>query len=463
MIKTLQKKFTVTAMIAISVLIVVLLGTVNVMNIWRVGNENSRILEMLVRDEGVHPGENSGPDNEEKINDYENIDSLDVPEGSNFGEMNDFPESTASDEPFFEGSSDTSANPHSAPGKHDIFNPPITEDTAMSARYFLVLVDNNNQVVYTDVSRISSVTEDEAKVYVEDILRGGKSSGKMNSFIYAVEESRDGQGKIVVFLNVSNQSRSILAVLLTSIAIGAVCWVLMLLLVIILSKKAIRPIAVNMEKQKRFVTDAGHEIKTPLAIILANTDAMELHNGENKWSRNIRTQTKRLSGLMQNLLTLSKMDENGQRIVMQEIDMSMLVREGADSFIEPARLKGVTIDADIPSGVMVNANKENMVQLVSILIDNAVKYSKANGTIEVALQHSGKGFVLKTRNTCDALPDAEAEQLFDRFYRGDAARTQKSGGYGIGLSVARAIVEAHKGTISAEYGKGDTIIFTVKI
>lgn len=237
----------------------------------------------------------------------------------------------------------------------------------------------------------------------------------------------------------------------------------MLLLVVGLSKRAIRPIAVNMEKQKQFVTDAGHEIKTPLAIILANTDAMELHNGESKWSRNIRTQTERLSGLMKNLLTLSRMDEGNVMTAMTELDISGLVREAADTFKEPAALKHIQIITSIKGDLKLHANREQMVQLVSVLLDNAVKYSPENDSIELVLDGSQREIVLKCRNACHALPEVPADRLFDRFYRGDTARTQKSGGYGIGLSVARAIVEAHKGTIKAVYEKEDHITFTVVI
>lgn len=451
MIKTLQRKFIITAMIAISVLIIVLLGTINVVNISHLGNQSDMLLEMITRDEGVHPegfGEPGVLDGDVNIdfpNDYNNVTDVGVA-GEQDAEI---------DQSEFE-------KPEKRPWDHNIFNPVINEDTAMSARYFLVRADEDGNIVNIDVSRISSVSKDEAKEYATNLLTKGRISGEVDSFKYMVKDSADGRGTVIVFLNIANQYQAIFTVLLTSAGIGILCWMLMLLLVVILSNKAIRPIAVNMDKQKQFVTDAGHEIKTPLAIILANTDAMELHNGESKWSKNIRTQTTRLSGLMQNLLTLSRMDEADHKVVMSDVDISILVNEAVDSFTESAKLKGIIINADITSDIVFNANREQMIQLISILMDNAVKFSLEKSDIDVSLHGTGKNPVLSIRNICDKLPKGLPEKLFDRFYRGDSARTQKSGGYGIGLSVARAIVEIHKGAISAEYGEDNAITFLVE-
>lgn len=432
MIRTLQKRFIITAMAAITVLLVVLLGTINALNIWRVNNETDNTLSILMKNEGLGlPGPHMLPEGEE----HEGVSGI----------------------------GDEGGKPGPEPERHNIFNPAISEDMAMAARFFMVRLNQEGEVVYTDISRISSVDEAAAQEYALKAAESGNMEGTMDNFEYRIADSENGQGRVVIFLNVSNNRRTILAVLFISIGIGCAGWLLMLLLVVGLSKRAIRPIAVNMEKQKQFVTDAGHEIKTPLAIILANTDAMELHNGESKWSRNIRTQTERLSGLMKNLLALSRMDEGNVMTAMTELDISGLVQETADTFKEPAALKHIQIITSIKGDLKLHANREQMVQLVSVLLDNAVKYSPENDSIELVLDGSQREIVLKCRNACHALPDVPADRLFDRFYRGDTARTQKSGGYGIGLSVARAIVEAHKGTIKAVYEKEDHITFTAVI
>ena len=459
MVKTLQKKFIITAMIAITVLLVVTLGAVNVFNISRLRNEMNNTLTMLVENDGMRPGDNAGNPQLATV-----TDGMQTPPAMNGTDQNWVEESDGVTVPET-GATDNQPQPPEAKDdkRPNLFNPEISEDMAMAARYFLVRFDMDGQIVYTDVSNISSVDEETANAYASEVYASGKTSGKKEEFRYRVQASKDGCGTNIVFLNVGSDRQSILAVLLISSLIFVVGWGLMLLLVIALSQRAIRPIAENLEKQKQFVTDAGHEIKTPLAIILANTEAMELHNGESKWSKNIRKQTERLSGLMKNLLTLARMEEGTAPVVMTDLDMSKLTKEVADSFVESAKLKQIEMQTRITSDIKLHANREEMTQLLTILLDNAIKYSIEQADIVLTLAKRGKEVTLSCENTCEKLPDVEADRLFDRFYRSDAARTQKSGGYGIGLSVARAIVQNHKGKISAEYKDGNRIVFRVEI
>lgn len=442
MIKTLQKKFIITAMAAITVLILVLLGTINGINIWRVHNESDNTMNMLLDTESKNAP--SPMDNAEAP---ENPADMQPPE--DMGTPEDI------GNPYDE--------PYKKPGMNDIFNPAISEDMVMAARYFSARVDSDGDIVYVDVSHISSVDEAEAMEYVQQVIGGSSKEGSFDNLHYQIRESADGQGSVIVFLNVSNIRRTILSVLIISIIIGLVGWILMLLLVIGLSKHAIRPIAANIERQKQFVTDAGHEIKTPLAIILANTDAMELHNGESKWSKNIRSQAERLSGLMKNLLSLSKMDEGNLNTVMEDVDISRLSKDIVEAFLESAELKNIDLGVDINDNIKVHANKEHMTQLINILMDNAIKYTPEDGHIRFTLHEGHHNCIIKCQNSCETLPDVPAGRLFDRFYRGDSARTQKNGGYGIGLSVAKAIAEMYKGKISAEYVGDREIIFKVVI
>lgn len=415
MIKTLQKKFILTAMLAISILLVVLLGAINVVNAGMVNQQTEFTLNMLVK--------------------------------------------KATDKAPPRDSMETLQN-QQEPKEPDL---PKKEDVTMSSRYFWVCMDNSGVIVETDMSHISSVTEDEAKEMAQKAAEQDADSGRVEGFRYTIQSTHDEQGSVAVFLDTTTQVYSMLRVLGLSVVIGLLCWLLMLVLVILLSKRAILPIARNMEKQRQFVTDAGHEIKTPLAIILANTDAMELHLGKNKWSKNIREQTMRLNGLMQNLLTLARMDENSTAFPSADFSAAHLLEESLHPFYEAAALKGIVIETDIQPDVMLHANRDNMARLISILMDNAVKYADAGGQIHVLLKKSNKTVVFQVKNTCAELPKEEPEKLFDRFYRGDSARTQKNGGYGIGLSAARAIAESNRGSIAAEYENQNTIVFTVKI
>lgn len=410
MSKALQKKFILTAMAAITILLLVALGAVNVTNFILVSGQSERMLEMLAENEGRF-----------------------IPQEQR--------------------------RERRAP---EIFMPPINADDAMSARYFLVRLDREDEPAYTDVSHIASVTEEEARAYAADILDSGEERGSCGRFRYRAVDTAEG-GRVLIFLDTSSQLRGIVTVLVISAFIGVICWLLMLLLVVLLSKRTIRPIALNMEKQRQFVTNAGHEIKTPLAIILTNTDALELHQGESRWSRNIRTQALRLTGLMQNLLALAKMDEQGTGLPTEMLNLSSLLEGLLPQFQEPAAGRNVTLRADIQPELMLKANRESMTQLFSILLDNGVKYTSPGEELSVSMKRADRKIQLQIRNICDALPEAAPERLFERFYRGDSARTQKNGGYGIGLSAARAIAEAHRGTISAEYAEGRMISFTVRL
>ena len=410
MTKALQRRFVVVSMAAISVLLLVLVGAINVANFSISAKRVEQVLLQLVESEGLYT-----PPNMQQGN-----------------------------------------SPH-AP------NAP-TPDDMMGARYFFVRFDAYGAIVQANVSHILAVTEEAALHIAQQIYQSGAQSGYTDSFRYQVAHALDGRSSLVICLDISSQQRSVVTVLLVSALIGLLCWLAMLMLVILLSKKAIRPIAVTLEKQKQFVTNAGHELKTPLAILLANTDALELHQGETKWSRNIRTQTVRLNGLMQNLLVLAKMDEGGGSLPTAEFSLSLLTGEVLDFYQEAAAAKGIALRSVVQPEVMLRANRESIVQLLSVLLDNAVQYTPADGTIQVVLTKEKSGIVFQVENSVETPPEGDLERLFDRFYRGDPARTQKSGGYGIGLSAARAVAEAHGGTITARYdGPRATMMFTVKL
>ncbi len=352
--------------------------------------------------------------------------------------------------------------PHMAihPGGFDrVFDYSPTEDSKMGAVYFSVSFNAKAEPQKANVSHIASVSQADAIEMAASISIADGSEGSLEGFKYKVIKTPD-QGYTATFLDTGSQRSSVLRTALVSLFAGLLCWLLMLLLVVLLSKRAILPIAENIEKQKRFVTDAGHELKTPLAIILANTEAMELHTGETKYSRNIRNQVARLSGLTKNLLTLAKADEHKLLGDLESIDFSVLVSETAAMFKENAELKHLSIDLKIEDKPLVVGSKEQLTQLLSIMLDNAVKYSPDDSAISLKLSACDKA-VLEIRNSVSTT-DIPTEYMFDRFYRADDSRNQK-GGYGIGLSAAQAIVQGHGGTINAHYEDGNTICFTVKI
>ena len=433
MVKQLQKKFIISAMLAVTILLVVLIGGINVFNYLTTSNDNDRLMEML-----GNSFENStmwNADTTDNTQPPQSITGTQQNTADASGNQNDtgFP-------PQDDGTKPPDNKKNNGFGRHD-------KSAMDSARYAAVAIDKNGNIIRTDVTHISSLTEDEATAITEALKNTASGTGAYSGYLYRISDTRTG-GRIIILLDNGMQISSFFTVLFISVGAGIFGWLLMLLLVILLSKKTIAPVARSIEKQKQFVTNAGHEIKTPLAIILANTDAMELHNGENKWSKNIRAQTLRLSGLMQNLLMLAKMDESSAKLPMCSFDISTAAEDTVSAFIEPAALKGVMIEQDIQKGLQLNGNRDSIVQLMTVLLDNAVKYTVSGGMIRAKLSGNEKNITLSIANTCE--PIDHPEKLFDRFYRGDSARTQKNGGYGIGLSVALAIAELHKGSITAE-------------
>ncbi len=405
MIKTLQKKFIFSAMLAITILLVILLGAINIGNLCISRRQSGQTLKMLLSEQTMQP-----PPDE---------------------------------------------------GHKGFLDAPMDENFRMSAVFFTVRVDRNGELQKVDTGRIADVSKEEAARLCREVMAAGSTKGTVGNFRYQMAESQRDGSRVYLFLDTSIQLRGILRVLFFSLAAGLAGWLAMLLLVVIISKRAIRPIAENISRQKQFVTDAGHEIKTPLAIILANTEAMELYQGESKWSKNIREQTLRLNGLMQNLLSLAKAEESGDAAIPETVSLTKTVSEGIRMFQEGMTLKRIALQSQIESGIDIRANREQLRHLISILLDNAVKYTVPGGNIAVSLERRGKAAVFRVENTCASLPDCPPEKLFDRFYRGDAARTQEGGGYGIGLFAAAAIVRLHGGQIKATYLPPDKIAFTV--
>lgn len=415
MIKTLKKKFVVTAMIAISVLLISLLGALNLFNYFSVQKEISRTLMML-------------SENEVLVDSNEN-------------------EMLRDNQPPFEF---YMKNPRN---KHDVF---------MTSTFFCVRFGKDGEVLRTDVSRVSSLKENDAEKMAQAAYEKGSSEGQDGKFRYTVKKDIWTEETVIVFLDTSTEMYSFFRVFLLSCMIGLVFWGMMLVLVILLSNRAIKPIAENIERQQQFVTNAGHEIKTPLAIIQSNTEAMELYIGENKWSKNIKEQTQRLSGLMKNLLLLARMDEGAAEVNISEFQFSVLLEKMIQEFEQPIEARNIRLQKEIQPELFLQADQSQIEHLISILMDNAVKYANENGEIFVSLRKEQKKIILQIQNSCESLPDVLPERLFERFYRADKARTQKNGGYGIGLSMARSIVAVNKGTINAEYIQPNTICFSVR-
>ena len=426
MIQTLKRKFIVTAMIAVTVLLALLLGAVNAVNAWSTGQEAKRLLESLVSMETQAWPELPGGENP----------PLTPPQG----------------EPPFQWEEG---------GPRGFMLEPFNENDQLSAVYFAVWL-REGEAVRTDVSRIGTVTEDEAAALARSAWEAGETEGREGSYRFASGLTVGGE-RVYVFLENAARQNAVLRVAALSALAGLGGWLLMLALVVLLSRKTIAPIAENMDRQRQFVTDAGHELKTPLAIIQANTEALELLSGETKWSRNIKAQTLRLTELTRDLLTLARAEELPAQGSFAPVDLSALAQKTAQMFQASMERRGLRLESDLETGVTVRGSEAQLANLCSILLDNAVKYAAQDTALALRLRAGEKTCTLRVENVCQTRPDCPPERLFDRFYRADAARSQSTGGFGIGLSAARVIARRHRGRLEAEYPAEDRIAFTVTL
>ncbi len=428
MTKELQKKFIRSAMLAVTLLLVIFFSVINISNYYVSERQIRQTLQrILLENAQMKPEEMPGA-------------------------QDDVREPERAPEP----KEDARAKP---PG--DL----RSEDELLAGQsYCYIRFGADGRVISLDVSHAISLTEESAKELADSAASSGRTSGRTDGYAYLISPDRVGGGSEAALLDLRGAGGTAVRILIISAAAGILCWLLMLALIVWLSGKAIRPIAENIERQKRFVTDAGHEIKTPLSIIRANADALELHEGGSRWLDNIRSQVDRLSSLTQNMLTLSRMDEGrDSREAAELFDAGKVFREICGSFREAAEARQVDLREKAAEGTEIRFRREEFERLVNIFMENAVKYAKTGGFIEAELESIGAGVRLTVRNSCDALPEGEPDRLFDRFYRDDRSRTRATGGSGIGLSVARAIVLQAGGSIRADCEEGDVIRFTADI
>jgi len=323
------------------------------------------------------------------------------------------------------------------------FSPELPHES----RYFSILLDKTFRVMYTDTTKISSVDSMQAVRYAKTVLKQSDSRGFIDHFRFlCYVENNDIR---IIFLDCSRMLDSFRTFLYASSGMALSGLIIALFVFMFFSGRILRPIAESYEKQKRFITDAGHEIKTPLTIINANVDVLEMELGPgNECLEDIQLQTKRLTSLTNDLVLLSRMEESEGSMQMIEFPLSEVVSDAALSFRTPAQAQRKVFSCDIQPTLSINGNSKAIEKLVCILMDNALKYSPASGTIRLTLEQHMKQITLSVFNT--TVMEISQEQLnhvFDRFYRTDASRNSETGGHGIGLSVAKAIVSAHGGRI----------------
>ena len=329
-------------------------------------------------------------------------------------------------------------------------------EAPFETRYFYIVTDAEGNQTEMNFDHIASISEDDADAFVEAANAKSSEVGLVGNYRFRVRELEGGSVQYI-FVDCSSDLANAFEFLILTIIIGLFTMLAMLLLVFFFAGRAVAPVVESVEKQRRFISDAGHELKTPLSVISASCDVLELDTGKNEWTRSIKHQVKRMTGLINNLLMLSRMEEDVAHSVFTILNVSKCAEEAAADAEIVSSAAGKTLLRDIRPDLYVHGDAGAIRQLCSLLLDNAVKYCSEGGMIHIELFAQNREIHLEVTNPCDTLPQGNLDRLFDRFYRADSSRNRKTGGYGIGLSVARAIVKSHGGRIEA-VRDGDTMI-----
>ena len=340
----------------------------------------------------------------------------------------------------------------------------FSPEVQYSLRFFSVHYDTEGSVLRVNQDYIASISEGDAEHYADAALENGKvrgyGSGYESGYRYLVSTTEDET--VVLFLNSEREIQTMRSLLWITLAIAAVCLLVVFGLVVLFSRRAITPYLKNMEAQKQFITNASHELKTPLTAISTSADVLAMEHDGDEWVHNIQVQSGRLAKLITNLVTLSRLDEEDPFPVRTEFSLSDALWEISEPFVSLLQAKGKTYTQDIADGLTVTGDRAAIQQMVSILLDNALKYSPDGGSISLTARRSGKKAEITVSNTTDGVRNIDAARLFDRFYRADESHSNTVSGTGIGLSIAKATVDAHSGKISAKQ-TGNTITFQVTL
>ncbi len=419
MISKLRIKLILAAMISLLVVLTAVMGGVALVNYRKIVSDADNTLNLLAENEGHFPVE--------QVSDLVS------------------PENEAPRQKHFPGR------------KTQPFPPELPFET----RYFFVILDEGGSVSDVNTGKIAAVDDENAEEYALAAYQSGSVKGFMDDYRYLLSPS--GEQTLILFLDCGRKLESFRTLILSSLLVSAAGALLVLLLLILLSGKIVKPFLENYEKEKRFITDAGHELKTPLTIIDADTEILSMDYGENEWISDIRTQTQRLSNLTNDLILLSRMEETARPVQMLDFPLSDVVEETVQSFQTVATTQRKHLSTQIEPMLTLCGDEKSIRKLITILLDNALKYTESEGNIRCALGQKKSCVQLIVYNTTAQMTREQTGHLFERFYRTDRSRNSETGGYGLGLSIAQAIVTAHKGKISADTQDEHSLTITVTL
>ncbi len=338
-------------------------------------------------------------------------------------------------------------------------NENITPEFRYATRYFAIIYNKKGKIDHINTSHINAIDEKTAIQYMENIRQDflGKyfTFGNYGDFYYKWGKTSTGND-ILVFLDSSTLVTINRKIISSTFIICGVGMLITFIVVWISSGRIVEPEIENARRQKQFITNASHELKTPLAVIQANTEIEEMMNGSSEWTQSTKRQIDRLNSLIQNLVMITKAEEQEDRSILSEIDAGRAIDQAVEPYASLAIQEQKTLIRDIPDDVMFVADASKLQQLTALLVDNAFKYCDEGGTVRVSLQplKKGKSIQLTVSNHYADGASVNYARFFDRFYREDRSRNQDQGGYGIGLSIAESICKSYNGTISASWKDG---------
>lgn len=315
----------------------------------------------------------------------------------------------------------------------------------LESRYFTISFSDGKYDLL-DTKNISFINENQAILLAQTVMEGVKEKGFIYNYRFLVYQ--DNSITEIIFLDCMKSLEAVRTFVILSIAISIIGVIAVFILIYVISARIVSPLIEIHEKQKQFITNAGHDIKTPITIINADAELIEIETGGSEWLSDIRKQTERMTSLTNDLIYLARMEES-ESVPHTDFPISEVVEDTLISFAAPAKTKGLIIDSSISPALYYRGDENSIRKLLSLLIDNAVKYSSSGERISVTLKKTSRNVYISVSNPAPNLTDESTKHMFDRFYRSDTSRSSQ-GGFGIGLSVAAAIVYSHKGKITAK-------------
>lgn len=315
------------------------------------------------------------------------------------------------------------------------------------------------QIKDNEIVRESEKVTADVRKYAIEISNKNSEEGYIGNYIYKVRKTGNNAKEITLMEN-EEAIKSLKTTVVSTIVVGIIGIIIISIIAKKISKTIVKPVEETFEKQKQFISDASHELKTPLAVIEANTEVLQNKIGENKWLTYIQKESQSMNKLVNDLLQLAKM-ENTKNINYQKFDLSKEVQMSVAVFESLIYEKQIKLETNIDEGIYFTGEKEDIKHIISIILDNAIKHTEKNNKIIVDVKKEKSDIKIEIKNQGEPIPPEEQEKIFERFYRVDKSRNRNEKRYGLGLSIAKEIVEKYNGTIKASSKDGFTS-FVVK-